>query len=57
VKSGPHVAFWVNELAILRYVDDGVTTGPPLAGGKIGFRQMAPTVARYANLRVYEVTA
>jgi len=31
------------------------TYGPLLEDGKIGFRQMAPLVAEYANLKVYEL--
>lgn len=52
-KDGPRVAFAINELPIFRWTDDGRTYGPVLAGGKIGFRQMAPLVAEYANLRVH----
>jgi len=55
VKAGPVVEFAINDLPILRYVDDGVTYGPLLGGGAIGFRQMAPLVAEYANLVVREV--
>jgi hypothetical protein len=50
------VQFWINDLPILGFDDDGPTYGPLLGGGKIGFRQMAPTVARYADLRVYRLT-
>ena len=53
VKCGPRVAFRINDLPILHFEDDRTTYGPPLGGGKIGFRQMAPMVGRYANLRVY----
>lgn len=53
LKAGPQVAFWINDLPILHYLDDGETHGPLLGGGKLGFRQMAPMVARYANLRVH----
>lgn len=59
VKRGPDVAFrirgpnaWQPELEVLRWTDGGVTHGPVLGGGCIGFRQMAPLVAEYANLRV-----
>ena len=50
VKCGSEVAFLINDLPIFTWIDDGKTYGPPLAGGKIGFRQMAPLVAEYANL-------
>ena len=52
VKCGPHVAFSINDLPILHWIDDGETYGPLLGGGKIGFRQMAPLIAEYANLTV-----
>jgi hypothetical protein len=60
IKRGPEVVFRIGnfnpkepELEILRWVDDGETYGPLLGGGRIGFRQMAPLEAEYANLRVY----
>ena len=49
------VRFWINDLPIFSWQDDGQTYGPLLDGGKIGFRQMAPLVAEYANLRVREL--
>ncbi len=52
VKAGPLVTFAINDLPILRFLDDGATYGPRLGGGRIGFRQMAPLVAEYANLVV-----
>lgn len=55
VKCGPEVALTINDLPVLRWVDDGRTYGPLLGGGKIGFRQMAPLIAEYANLQVYAV--
>ena len=55
VKEGPVVAFSINSLPILYFVDDGQTYGPLLAGGLVGFRQMAPMVGEYANLRVYQL--
>ena len=45
----------VNDLPVLRWVDDGESYGPLLAGGKIGFRQMAPLIAEYANLQIHTV--
>ena len=53
MRHGQTVAFWVYYLPVLRFADDGATYGPTLGGGKMGFRQMAPMVGRYANLRVY----
>lgn len=44
------------ELEVLRWEDDGKTYGPLLGAGRIGFRQMAPLIAEYANLRVCRVS-
>lgn len=55
-RGGLGVRFWINDLPVLAWDDDG-RYGPPVGGGKIGFRQMSPMVGRYANLRVFEVTA
>lgn len=48
--AGPNA--WQPELEVLRWRDDGRSFGPLLGGGHIGFRQMAPLVAEYANLKV-----
>ncbi|MBT3603391.1 MAG: YesU family protein [Candidatus Latescibacteria bacterium] len=56
VKCGAEVAFYVRDFPIFRWVDDGTTYGPLLGGGKIGFRQMAPLIAEYANLKVSKVS-
>ncbi|KQN97781.1 DUF1961 family protein [Paenibacillus sp. Leaf72] len=53
VKRGGSIYFSMNELPILEWKDDGVAYGPLLGAGKIGFRQMAPLVAEYTNLKVY----
>ncbi|MHA6531403.1 DUF1961 family protein [Paenibacillus sp. BAC0078] len=53
VKQDSAVTFAVNGLPLLRWVDDGASFGPPLAGGRIGFRQMAPLIAEYSDLTVY----
>lgn len=55
VKAGPVVEFFINELSIFEWTDDGKTLGPVLSDGKIGFRQMAPLVAEYANLKVMSI--
>jgi len=52
VKSGPHVVFGIRQLELFHWVDPGDEFGPVLAGGRLGFRQMAPLMAEYANLRV-----
>ncbi|MEK3732301.1 MULTISPECIES: DUF1961 family protein [Paenibacillus] len=56
LKQGAQVTFSVNGLQVFSWMDDGARYGPPLAGGRVGFRQMAPLIAEYANLTVYEVT-
>ncbi|SEE89075.1 DUF1961 family protein [Ruania alba] len=50
-KQGPEVTFAIDDLDLFTWTDDGAC-GPPLAGGRIGFRQMSPLVARYRNLEV-----
>lgn len=52
IKYEDKVQFFINELRVLEWQDDGETYGPILEGGKIGFRQMAPMKAAYANLKV-----
>lgn len=52
VKCEGEIAFYVNRLPILKWTDDGRQFGPRLGGGKIGFRQMAPLIAEYADLKV-----
>ena len=51
-KRGPDVVFSVNDLTLFSWHDDGIVGGAPLAGGHIGFRQMAPLVAEYRNFTV-----
>jgi len=55
VKHKNTVAFFCDGLEIFRFNDDGSTCGPLLGGGRIGFRQLAPMIAEYANLEVYPV--
>ena len=55
VKCGAHISFAINDLPIFAWHDDGVTYGPRLGGGKLGFRQMAPLIGEYANLVVQAV--
>jgi hypothetical protein len=49
------IQLWVEGLPVLSWTDDGTTGGPPLDGGLVGFRQMAPLVAEYANLQVRRI--
>jgi hypothetical protein len=50
--KGAEITFSINDLVSFRWVDEGAIGGPPLAGGKVGFRQMAPLIGEYKNLRV-----
>lgn len=54
IKYKNTVAFYINDLEIFNWYDDGKTYGEVLSGGKIGFRQMAPLIGEYANLKVFE---
>jgi hypothetical protein len=45
----------INDLDVLSWTDDGSVGGPPYGGGRIGFRQMAPLVARYRDIRVEQL--
>lgn len=54
-KSGADVQFGINQLTLFDWHDDGSTYGSILKEGKIGFRQMAPLVAEYANLTVHRI--
>ncbi|MCA2222250.1 DUF1961 family protein [Nonomuraea aurantiaca] len=49
---GGEITFSINGVVSFRWTDDGSVGGPALRGGKIGFRQMAPMIGEYANLRV-----
>ncbi|HEV7948366.1 MAG TPA: DUF1961 family protein [Glaciihabitans sp.] len=51
-KVGPTIDFAINQLPLLHWVDTGEVRGPALAGGRVGFRQMAPLVAEYRNFTV-----
>ncbi len=55
IKFQNNILFKINELCIFTFRDDGFTYGPLLGKGKIGFRQLAPLVAEYRNLKVYEL--
>lgn len=55
-KKGSLVRFLVEEVEVFRFEDDGETYGPLLKGGKIGFRQLAPMIAEYSDLKVFELT-
>ena len=52
VKNKNKVLFFINDLQIFEFVDDGMTYGDILTGGSIGFRQLAPMIGEYRNLSV-----
>jgi hypothetical protein len=52
IKCGAEVVFSIRDLLVLHWVDDNAAYGPKLGGGKLGFRQMAPLIGEYANLKV-----
>lgn len=53
LKYKEQVRFFVNGLEVFSFVDDGETWGELLGGGKIGFRQLAPMIGEYADLKVF----
>lgn len=55
VKSGAQVRFGINALECLRWRDPGDRFGPVLGDGRIGFRQMTPLIAEYADLEVHRL--
>ena len=56
VKNEGGVQFGINGLTIFSYGDsESDNTGPKIQDGKIGFRQMAPFIAQYRNLQVYDL--
>lgn len=60
VKQANHIRLYIDERKVIDYVDnsavvDGVETGPPLQGGKIGFRQMKWTQFQYSNFNVWSI--
>ncbi len=52
VKKSGDCVFLINDLKILEFKDDGFSFGDILTSGCIGFRQLAPMVAEYRNLKV-----
>ncbi len=56
VKSGPWVSFTIDYLELIRWRDPRAgATGPVLAGGAIGLRQMSPLTAEHADLQVERI--
>lgn len=56
IKCENQVRFFINQLELYRYTDDGQTYGGLIQGGRIGFRQMSPMIAEYSDLRVYALS-
>lgn len=54
VKYDRWISLSINDLTIFEWYDDGKIGGPPHTDGRIGFRQMAPLIAEYANLEIHE---
>lgn len=57
IKKGNIVIFMIDELEVFRFEDNGESYGPLLGGGKVGFRQLAPFIGEYANLKVFQLNA
>ncbi len=55
IKKTNLVEFYVNNLLTFSFQDDGVTYGDLLTDGRIGFRQLAPMIAEYSDLKVYSL--
>ena len=54
-KKAGLIRFLINDLEIFSFKDDNPEYGKPIEGGKIGFRQLAPMIAEYKDLRVYSI--
>ncbi len=52
-KEGGKIRFLAEGMELLNFQDDGKTFGPHLGAGRIGFRQLAPMVGIYSNLKIY----
>jgi hypothetical protein len=56
IKDGNRIQLFANGKICVDWTDDDPDRyGPPHGGGKIGFRQMKPTVGAYRNFRVWAV--
>ncbi len=59
IKAGPHVVFSIGQgerkVECFSWTDDGERYGPVLDAGKIGFRQMTPLIAEYADLTIERI--
>ena len=55
VKTRETAEFFVNDIPIFRFDDDGKAYGAYITDGYIGLRQKTPLVGEYSNLRVYTI--
>ncbi|MEI8206353.1 MAG: DUF1961 family protein [Kiritimatiellales bacterium] len=56
IKDGSRIQLFANGKISVDWTDDDPERyGPPLAGGKIGLRQMTQTIGAYRNFRVLEL--
>ncbi len=53
MKFKGYVSFSVNGLLVFEFIDDRPEFGETLRGGNIGFRQLAPMIGEYKDLKVY----
>lgn len=58
IKTKAGVRFFINDLPVVDWRDDGKkpAPGPKPGKGSVGFRQMAPLVATYSDLKVFRLT-
>ncbi len=52
LKKGKDVVFYIDDLEILYFNDDGLRYGDYLTGGTVGIRQSRTLKAQYRNLRI-----
>lgn len=55
VKDGAHSQLQVDGEVVIDWTDDGEQYGPVWGDGRIGLRQMRWTVARYKDLKIWEL--
>jgi hypothetical protein len=55
MKKGGRIVLSIDGLKAIEFKDHGKKYGPRLEDGKIGLRQMSPTVAEYRNFKVYSL--
>lgn len=55
IKNKARIQFFVDDLPVIDWTDDGISYGKRLKGGKIGLRQMRWTNFAYRNFRVWAI--